>query len=213
LLQSRKEADELSKQYSLQAGAAGSSSGSPAAQSSGSATDAGSAGDNSSASTQQLPDVVVLKMLKREVLLTSAKLHALTSDLLDGQRTISRLRSQIRHVSHMQSNSQLAWVCYISVCCDASVGRQQPVLLTWSEGASLCQKANKSACAYAGVDCWLQGEPELERLKRELEELKHAPRGLEGTFRTAAEMERHRWVSAYSYVLIMITHIQRQYNI
>lgn len=37
-----------------------------------------------------------------------------------------------------------------------------------------------------------QGEPELERLKRELEDLKHAPRGLEGTFRTAAEMERHR---------------------
>lgn len=39
---------------------------------------------------------------------------------------------------------------------------------------------------------YLQGEPELERLKRELEELKHAPRGLEGTFRSAAEMERHR---------------------
>jgi hypothetical protein len=39
---------------------------------------------------------------------------------------------------------------------------------------------------------FLQGEPELERLKRELEDLKHAPRGLEGTFRTAAEMERHR---------------------
>jgi len=38
----------------------------------------------------------------------------------------------------------------------------------------------------------LQGEPELDRLKRELEELKHAPRGLEGTFRSAAEMERHR---------------------
>lgn len=36
------------------------------------------------------------------------------------------------------------------------------------------------------------GEPEVERLKRELEELKSAPRGLEGTFRTAAEMERHR---------------------
>lgn len=45
-------------------------------------------------------------------------------------------------------------------------------------------------CAAVGV--LLQGEPELERLKRELEELKHAPRGLEGTFRTAAEMERHR---------------------
>ncbi len=38
----------------------------------------------------------------------------------------------------------------------------------------------------------LQGEPEFERLKRELEEVKNAPRGLEGTFRTAAEMERHR---------------------
>ena len=37
-----------------------------------------------------------------------------------------------------------------------------------------------------------QGEPEFERLKRELEDVKNAPRGLEGTFRTAAEMERHR---------------------
>lgn len=38
----------------------------------------------------------------------------------------------------------------------------------------------------------LQGEPEFDRLKRELEEVKNQPRGLEGTFRTAAEMERHR---------------------
>ncbi|CAD7697548.1 unnamed protein product [Ostreobium quekettii] len=38
----------------------------------------------------------------------------------------------------------------------------------------------------------MQGEPELERLKRELEEVKNTPRGLEGTFRTAAEKERHR---------------------
>ena len=29
-------------------------------------------------------------------------------------------------------------------------------------------------------------------MKRELEEVKNQPRGLEGTFRTAAEMERHR---------------------
>lgn len=42
-------------------------------------------------------------------------------------------------------------------------------------------------CAYG-----LQGEPEFDRLKRELEEVKNQPRGLEGTFRTAAEMERHR---------------------
>ena len=43
------------------------------------------------------------------------------------------------------------------------------------------------------ADWWLlQGEPEFDRLKRELEEVKNQPRGLEGTFRTAAEMERHR---------------------
>ncbi len=37
-----------------------------------------------------------------------------------------------------------------------------------------------------------QGEPELERLKRELEELKHAPRSVEGSFRSQADMDRHR---------------------
>lgn len=37
-----------------------------------------------------------------------------------------------------------------------------------------------------------QGEPEFERLKMQLEDVKAQPRGLEGTFRTAAEMERHR---------------------
>ena len=37
-----------------------------------------------------------------------------------------------------------------------------------------------------------QGEPEFERLKRELDEVKHAHRGLDGTYRSAAEMERHR---------------------
>lgn len=42
----------------------------------------------------------------------------------------------------------------------------------------------------------VQGEPEFDRLKRELEEVKNAPRGLEGTFRSAAEMERHRAAAA-----------------
>lgn len=37
-----------------------------------------------------------------------------------------------------------------------------------------------------------QGEPEFERLKRELDEVKHQHRGLDGTYRSAAEMERHR---------------------
>ncbi len=46
------------------------------------------------------------------------------------------------------------------------------------------------------VSILLQGEPEFDRLKRELEEVKNAPRGLEGTFRSAAEMERHRAATA-----------------
>lgn len=37
-----------------------------------------------------------------------------------------------------------------------------------------------------------QGEPEFARLKQELEDVNSQPRALEGTFRTAAELERHR---------------------
>ncbi|BDA41097.1 probable inactive ubiquitin carboxyl-terminal hydrolase 54 at C-terminar half [Coccomyxa sp. Obi] len=81
----------------------------------------------------ELPDTVILKMLQREVLLTSSKLHALSYEQAIAERKLRTLKSQLR-----------------------------------------------------------QGEPEFERLKRELEEVKNAPRGLEGTFRTAAEMERHR---------------------
>ena len=34
----------------------------------------------------ELPDSVILEMLKREVLLTKAKLHALTHELILGER-------------------------------------------------------------------------------------------------------------------------------
>ncbi|KAK9823299.1 hypothetical protein WJX72_001733 [[Myrmecia] bisecta] len=37
-----------------------------------------------------------------------------------------------------------------------------------------------------------QVEPEFDRLRRELEEIENQPHGMEGTFRTAAETERHR---------------------
>ena len=56
-------------------------------------------------------------------------------------------------------------------------------------GFTICRK-HKSLSEH-GLPT-LQGEPEFDRLKRELEEVKNQPRGLEGTFRTAAEMERHR---------------------
>lgn len=104
MLQSRKEADELSKQYNIQPNPdkASSSSSSPSPTPATGDTADGATGDSSSSSSsllsRDLPDVVILKMLKREALLTSAKLHALTSDLLDHQRTIMRLKSSIRHV-------------------------------------------------------------------------------------------------------------------
>ncbi|KIY93744.1 hypothetical protein MNEG_14218 [Monoraphidium neglectum] len=81
----------------------------------------------------ELPDDVIVQLLKREALLTRAKLHALQWERGRMERELRSLRTQIK-----------------------------------------------------------AGEPELERLKRELDELKHAPRGLEGSYRTAAEMERHR---------------------
>ena len=48
------------------------------------------------------------------------------------------------------------------------------------------------SCNVPAHEVVVQGEPEFDRLKRELEEVKNAPRGLEGVFRTAAEMERQR---------------------
>ena len=50
----------------------------------------------------------------------------------------------------------------------------------------------ESLCGFYMPGARAQGEPEFERLKMQLEEVKAQPRGLEGTFRTAAEMERHR---------------------
>ncbi|KAG1660965.1 hypothetical protein FOA52_005590 [Chlamydomonas sp. UWO 241] len=80
-----------------------------------------------------LPNHVVVSMLRREVLLTKAKLHHLVFLHLQQDATVRTLKAQLR-----------------------------------------------------------QGEPEFERLKRELDEVKHAHRGLDGTYRSAAEMERHR---------------------
>ncbi|WIA33521.1 hypothetical protein OEZ86_006646 [Tetradesmus obliquus] len=127
MLTSRKEADQLAKQHGIRqqppAGAAAAAAGD---------SEAGGAGAAEEGSGV-IPDSVIMKMLAREALLTSAKLYALSFDHQMAQKSLASVKLQIRH-----------------------------------------------------------GEPELERLKRELEELKHAPRGLEGTFRSAAEMERHR---------------------
>lgn len=43
-----------------------------------------------------------------------------------------------------------------------------------------------------------QGEPKFEKVKRRLEEVKASQRGLEGSFRTSADMDRHRQLAADS---------------
>ena len=86
------------------------------------------------AALPELPNEVILFMLKREALLTLAKFHGLKLEQAASKREVRSYQAQLR-----------------------------------------------------------AGEPQFERLKRELDELKTAPsRSLDGTYRNTAEMERHR---------------------
>ena len=53
-----------------------------------------------------LPDAVILEMLKREVLLTKAKLHALTHEHILGERKLRTLKSQLRQVRQAHTLSR-----------------------------------------------------------------------------------------------------------
>ncbi|GFR52505.1 hypothetical protein Agub_g15080 [Astrephomene gubernaculifera] len=95
--------------------------------------DGGAGGAAAGGESKPLTDEVILFMLRREALLTRAKLHFLIFEHLMQEKELRILKQALR-----------------------------------------------------------QGEPEFERLKRELDEVKHQPRGMEGAYRSAAEMERHR---------------------
>ncbi len=114
-----------------------------------------------------LPDWVVVEMLKHELLLVRAKLHGLTFEHIMGERRLRNLKNQLRQV----------WLVMMMIVGDTHPNTHTYTLKTHTHTPQILH---------------LQGEPEFERLKRELEDVKNAPRGLEGTFRTAAEMERHR---------------------
>lgn len=135
MLASRKEMAELAEKHDMRAvtppprgpaAAAAAREGEPAAPA--------DANGDGSAPSPELPDHVYITVLKREALLTAAKLHFLSYEHQAAQRNLRSLTAQLR-----------------------------------------------------------QGEPQFERLKRELDEVKAAPsRSLEGTYRTTAEMERAR---------------------
>lgn len=137
MLKSRLEAAELGKTYDLRpqpkkpSDAAGSVDATTPLLANGSSSS--SSGPGTEAEPATLPDEVVLFMLKREALLTRAKLHNLVFEHLVQEKELRVLKQQLR-----------------------------------------------------------QGEPEFERLKRELDEVKHTPRVLDGGHRNALEMERHR---------------------
>lgn len=50
------------------------------------------------AEAELLPDAVVMAMLKRELLLTRAKLHALTYEHIMGERKMRQFKSQLKQV-------------------------------------------------------------------------------------------------------------------
>lgn len=52
----------------------------------------------SSADAESLPDAVMLSMLRREVLLTRAKLHYLSYQQMMAERTLRSLKAQLRQV-------------------------------------------------------------------------------------------------------------------
>ncbi len=64
--------------------------------------------NSAAAEALELPDSVIVEMLKREVLLTKAKLHALTHEHILGERKLRTLKSQLRQVCTPTSMGEAA---------------------------------------------------------------------------------------------------------
>lgn len=70
---------------------------------------------------QDLPDHVMEAMLKRELLLTNAKLHGLGNEHITSERKLRSLRTQLRQVCaaplFVMLCASLLSACRIAVCC------------------------------------------------------------------------------------------------
>ena len=158
----------------------------------------------------EIPDSVIIAMLKREVLLTRAKLHGLMYDHIMSERRLRSLKTQLRQVGHVRRSSSrtcrscarsphcgsdgyilLRLLCLHCIQLHVANARCRNAVISSHRAQILKVRPHALLLSPDPLLC-AQGEPEFERLKRELEDVKNAPRGLEGTFRTAAEMERHR---------------------
>lgn len=90
MLKSRLEAQELARQHNVQPW--------PKAVSATAAAADGAAGSAQGGEEDVLPDPVVVAMLRRESLLTKAKLHYLLFEHLQADRQLRSLRAQLKQV-------------------------------------------------------------------------------------------------------------------
>lgn len=100
LLRSRKEAADLAARYDLSPVAPGTAAAAAAAAGTTDGEEGSGAGEGLAAVgvPAELPDEVIVQMLKREALLTKAKLHALTWEKTRMERELRSLRTQIKAV-------------------------------------------------------------------------------------------------------------------
>ncbi|GFH31812.1 USP domain-containing protein, partial [Haematococcus lacustris] len=160
-------------------------------------------------------------MLRRESLLTKAKLHVLLWEhinqdkqlrtwklqLKQGEPEFERLKRELDEVKHSHRgldgtyrSQSYAQPLPSPTHCPPLLPYPLPSPAALRE--SLLTKAKLHVLLWEHINqdkqlrTWKlqlkQGEPEFERLKRELDEVKHSHRGLDGTYRSQAEMDRHR---------------------
>jgi hypothetical protein len=141
------------------------------------------------ASDDNLPDSVIISMLRRETLLTRAKLHVLLFEHLQQDRQLRTWRMQLKQVGTSAAQGQQAWA--LAYLLHHS---KPPGLHAFSQSMATHHCGLVPTCHTVPWSTALprvfalsphpQGEPEFERLKRELEEVKHSHRGLDGTYRS-----------------------------
>lgn len=64
----------------------------------------------------ELPDHAIIALLKREHLLTRAKLNALYFEHITGERRLRSLKTQLRQVSHCASHAAM----FLALCIPAA---------------------------------------------------------------------------------------------
>ena len=77
--------------------------------------------DSFAKESEELPDSVIIALLKREHLLTRAKLNALYYEHITGERKLRSLKTQLRQVELPTSPGRVHSNCAMLHCCVCSV--------------------------------------------------------------------------------------------